>query len=70
MNLNAKFEILSIILTSYRQACVGGGVVEILFLPPSQNKPEKNPPRVRLIAQEHSRKDFLKRKKEKLPSLN
>ena len=48
--LHAKFEVSSIILTSFRQGGVGGGVI---FAPPPppplpQNEPLKSPPRLGL----------------------
>ena len=47
--LRAKFEVSSIILTSFRQGWGwgGGGVILPLSQPP-QNEPQKNPPRLGL----------------------
>ena len=40
--LRIKFQVSSIILTSFRQG------VWVILLPPSQNKPLKSPPRLKL----------------------
>ena len=62
--LRTKFQVPSIILTSFRQAGEGGGIIP----PPTpQNRPPKSPPRLGLKGvditetEEHSRNCYLKK---------
>ena len=47
--LCAKFEVSSVILTSFRQGGSGGGRGGNFTSPPPQNEPLKSPPRLGLI---------------------